>query len=246
MSYKYTDKQIKSISDLLKHLKPNIGAYDGPIWYRGQSDKTWKLEPSYARVSNRVSESNLIKKFKQSATMLLNPLPANEFNWLFIMQHHGVPTRLLDWSESPLTALYFCASGEADKDGALWVLLPVELNKHSNIEPTYTYDIPSFEDVLLKNYSPESIAGETTSKLYPLAAIAPRNSTRMQSQLGAFTIDHRNDSTIENIGDKKHVWRYIVPSSCKQSILEELSLLGISKFQLFPEMQSIGEILRSV
>lgn len=241
---KYKDKKITSLTDLIKHLKKDTGNYEGPLWFRGQTDSAWKLLPSFSRLNNGVTETNLLKKFKQDATMLINPRPANSFDWLFIMQHHGVPTRLLDWSESPLTSTYFATDGNEDVDGALWVLLPVELNKHSNIEPEYFYDIPSFEDDVLKNYTPESIASENTSKLFPIAAIAPRNSKRMQSQLGVFTIIHRLDVAIEEVGDKKHVWRYIIPKESKKDILRELKLLGVGKFQLFPELQSIGDAIK--
>src|SRR3546814_12618621 len=104
------------------------------------------------------------------------------------MQHYGIPTRLLDWTESPLTGLYFALERDIDKDGALWVLLPCELNQKNNYRPDYEFEIPSFEDSHLTNYVPSTIASESKSKLLPMAAIAPRNSPRMQAQQGVFTI----------------------------------------------------------
>lgn len=203
------DKRIKSLNDLITKLKGDISDYEGPVWFRGQSNYEWKLQSSFNRQTNGVTETSLIKKFKQNATILINPRPTDCFDWLFIMQHHGVPTRLLDWSESPLTATFFAVSENQHLDGALWMLLPIELNRHSSIEPEYPYDIPSFEDVLLKNYTPESIASETTSRLNPIAAIAPRNSLRMHSQLGVFTVQHRLQLPIEEIGDRRHVLKHI-------------------------------------
>ena len=162
------------------------------------------------------------------------------------MQHYGVPTRLLDWTESALTGLYFAVENEkfSRVDGALWVLLPTELNKHSNIYSDEHFYIPSFEDKILKNYDPETYYQDKTSKLLPLAAIASRNNTRMQAQLGVFTISHRENIPIENIGDQKHIWKYNIPSSRKKEIKKELALLGFTKFQLFPELVSIGEIIK--
>lgn len=238
------DKTIKSVQELIGKLKTDAAGYNGPIWFRGHSKINWKLSSSFTRWSGSSSEMNLIRKFKQNATMLLNPRPTSEFDWLFIMQHHGVPTRLLDWTESPLTACYFAVNELENQKGALWVLLPVELNRKSGINPSYAYDIPSFEDTYLENYSPSSLAGEDTSELYPLAAIAPRNNPRMQAQLSVFTIDHRDKTPIDNIENKQHVWRYIIPANFKRKIKEELKLLGVSKFQLFPELSSIGDILK--
>jgi hypothetical protein len=238
------DRIIKDLGSLLVNIKKDAKAYGGPMWFRGQSIKDWNLVPTIARQKRPVSEQNLIKRFKQNATLLINPRPEGEYSWLFIMQHHGVATRLLDWTESPLTAIYFAVYENETKDGVLWVLLPVELNKQSNISPDYPNDIPSFEDQALKNYSPSSISSETTSKLFPLAAIAVRNNPRMQSQLSVFTINHRDNSPIENIGKRNHIWRFIIPSRYKKTIKNELKILGIDKFQLFPELSSIGDALR--
>jgi hypothetical protein len=63
--------------------------------------------------------------------------------------------------------------------------------------------------------------------------------------LGVFTIHHRDPIAIENIGNRKHIMKYVIPSNCKKEIMQELKVLGITKFQLFPELSSIGENIRS-
>lgn len=238
---KYRDKKINSVSDLISKLKDDCVGIEGPIWFRGQSQKDHKLLPSLYRKSTSVSEMTLVKKFKQNATLLVTTNYSEEFDWLFIMQHHGVPTRLLDWSESSLIALYFACVNSDDKDGALWILLPVELNKHASIEPDETYDIPGITE--LENYSPKSYHADRTNVMPPAAAITTRNTPRMQAQQGTFTIFHKKRTEIESLGDKNHVWRYIIPADSKQNILKELKICGIDKFQLFPELSSIGETL---
>lgn len=239
-------KNISSISDLLKNLKKDTEDYNGQIWFRGQSTFSWKLQPTFLRKDKNVSEFTLITKFKQNASLLINRPPLNYFDWLFQMQHHGVPTRLLDWTESALTALYFAVEDTESirKDGALWVLLPTELNKNANIYSDENHYIPSFEDIVLENYNPEVFHQEKNTKLLPVAAIASRNNTRMQAQLGVFTISHRDKTPIEEIGDKNHIWKYKIPASKKTIIKNELALLGITKFQVFPELSSIGEIIK--
>jgi hypothetical protein len=116
----------------------------------------------------------------------------------------------------------------------------------SNYRPDYPHEIPSFEDELLKNYLPETIAKEHRSRLFPMAAIAPRNSSRIQAQQGVFTISHRENTPIEDVGApgaaRDHIWRYIIPASTKVSLLQELRLLGFSKFQLFPELDSLASL----
>ena len=240
-------KEIDSIETLLRELEEDNN-YDGSIWYRGQADKNWKLLPGYLRFSKVISESTLMKKFKQSAAMLLNEKPHESFGWLFLMQHYGVPTRLLDWSESPLVALYFAVSSHdvhTDKDATLWSLRPSELNKNAGINnANEEFFIPSFEDEELISYSIESLSQNTRNQLMPLATIATRNNTRIQAQHGVFTIHHHNNSPIEEVGNSEHVVKYIIPSDKRSKILNQLNLLGITKFQLFPELSSIGEIIK--
>lgn len=241
---RFEDSTIESIGDLIAKIKENISDYKGPIWYRGQSKSAWKLEPRLMRGGSETSESHLINRFKQNATSILTQTPRGEFDWLFLMQHYSVPTRLLDWSESPLVALFFAVSERPDDDAALWLLQPCVLNKKSNFRPEFEYEIPSFDDVHLKNYLPTTISGERSSILPPMAAIAPRNSSRMQAQQGVFTISHRTNIHVEDVGDegspRDYIWRYIIPSSRKTDIIEELKLLGIRKFQLFPELESLA------
>ena len=239
---RYTDYKIKSISDLVKKLGEDTKFYKGPIWFRGQTNKSYKLTPSLYRKATDVSEMTLIKKFKQNASLLLANTYSDNFEWLFVMQHHGVPTRLLDWSESSLVALYFACEDEFTSDGALWILLPTELNKHASIDPEETYDIPGISE--LENYNPKSYHADRTNVMGPAAAITTRNTSRMQAQQGTFTIFHKKKTAIEDLGDKQHVWRYIIPAKSKRTLLKELKLCGIDKFQLFPELASIGETLK--
>jgi hypothetical protein len=243
-----TTKNINSLSDILKYLKRDTKDYKGHIWFRGQNDVAWKLQPSFLRGKKDISEFTLITRFKQNASLLINRTPSTYFDWLFQMQHHGVPTRLLDWTESALTALYFAVDNDKfkNKDGALWILLPTELNKYSKIDNSDENNfIPSFDMDILKNHDPVTFNQDRVSKLLPLAAIATRNNARMQAQLGVFTISHRDITPIEDIESKQHVWKYVIPKAKKKNIKRELELLGITKFQLFPELSSIGEIIKN-
>ncbi|WP_138477134.1 FRG domain-containing protein [Dyadobacter bucti] len=239
---KYPDEPIHSVSELIEKLQAHIDIYAGPVWFRGQTNQLWNLEPKLLRGGNQIPETHYFTRFKQDASLIINHQPKSEFDWLFLMQHYGVPTRLLDWSESPLVSLYF-ATTELAEDGCLWVLLPTELNKISRYRSVYDFEIPSFEDPQLAPYIPSTIAAESKTSLDPMAAIAPRNSQRMQAQKGVFTISHRENTFINNLrlgGSADHIWRYVIPSASKDNILRELKLLGYNKFQLFPELESLA------
>jgi len=245
---KYPDTEIESIGDLIEKLNVHIGEYASPVWFRGHAVSTWKLEPKLMRLDPLPSETYYLNRFKQDASIILGHQPKGEFEWMFLMQHYGVPTRLLDWSESPLTALYFAIHTHKETPGSLWILLPSELNKKSNYKPEYEFEIPSFEDEHLIGYLPSTIARELKSKLFPMAAIAPRNSPRMQSQQGVFTICHRENIEVENVGaegsPRDHVWKYTISPDAKETFKRELKLMGINRFQLFPELESLSENLK--
>lgn len=240
------NKKVKSVADLLKHLKTDIDNEAGPVWYRGHSDQTWKLLPAYDRLAAPPPEYVLLNRFRQNANLLLSSrqVPKTDFDWMFIMQHYGVPTRLLDWTESPLIGLYFALElgnpETLNHDGALWVLYPHHLNHMTNSE---SY-IPAFEEELyLGSYSVENYAKGKDKGILPVAAMATRNNPRIQAQLGVFTISHLEKRPLERVG-KGHIRKYVVPSASKRLISEELSLLGVSKFQVFPELAVIGEMIK--
>lgn len=240
--------EIHTIQDLIESLEGENDGYPGFTWYRGHADSSWLLVPGYYRLANAPSESTLIKRFKQSAAMLISATPKDSFDWLFLMQHYGVPTRLLDWSENPLVALYFAVSSyneHPDIDAALWSLRPSELNKNAGIsDADEEYFVPSFEDEELSNYSVEILRQNTRSQLKPLATIATRNNSRIQAQHGVFTIHHNDKIPIDAVGDSAHVIKYIIPAASREKMKNQLQVLGFTKFQLFPELASIGDVIK--
>ena len=238
-------KKIKSIADLVKHLKVDKLKDASSTWYRGHADQSWALESGYERLKEPPKETSLVNEFRQNANFLLDKhTPNNDFDWLILMQHYGVPTRLLDWSESPLVSLYFAVTSkeDKDKDGALWVLDPGKLNENTNkIKDPY---IPAFEENdYMADFETAKFDSGMCAGLMPIAAIATRNNPRIQAQLGAFTIS-RSKTPIDKVGDQSHVTKYIIPKDSKLGIAEELRLLGLGKFQIFPELTSIGDKIK--
>src|SRR5437588_742434 len=97
--------RIRSITGLLSLLRKSA-RHNVVAWFRGQSDATWRLLPTLARnAAHLEAEIDLIARFKQHSALLVGHPPSTEWQWITIMQHHGVPTRLLDWTENPLIGL---------------------------------------------------------------------------------------------------------------------------------------------
>ncbi|HKB92368.1 MAG TPA: FRG domain-containing protein [Opitutaceae bacterium] len=250
----FDKKIIRSVNDLLNAVESHRGrARLTPIWFRGATNRAYSLVPSIGRRPFGLEhETALINGFKQNAIQFVDERPQSEWEWLFVARHHSVPTRLLDWTESPLIGLYFAVNGVDDpsrnnsKDGALWLLLPVELNRHAGIILTNKLGLPIFEDKdqNLRNYLPTVVASENGTRLTPAAGIAVRHSKRMQAQFSVFTVTHRDQSPIESLGDQQHVGRYIVPASAKARIRRQLEALRIDQLSVFPELDNVARLAR--
>jgi hypothetical protein len=123
----YESKEFSSWSNLKRHLESM--ALRGWL-FRGQEDASWPLKSSLARELERrripkrwwrSQEERTIRLFQRKAHLLLSRTPADLFEWLALMQHHGAPTRLLDFTWSPHVAAFF-ALDRAQKKAAIWAL----------------------------------------------------------------------------------------------------------------------------
>jgi hypothetical protein len=244
---KYDDAEVDSVSGVLETLEAQ---YDPPkdiVWFRGHANGGWTLTPSLFRPPYRLEhEPILMTRFRQNALPLLNFRPTSSWEWLFLMRHHGCPTRLLDWTESPLVALYFaCQRGAPHdlQDGHIWCLMPTILNEQWGLTGVHPGDIPAFGiGPYLEDFSPEKIAFSPGLKRQPAAAIAPREAGRMTVQQSVFTVHHVRTDPLESYGDGSHVWRLVIPAAAKPNIRKQLATLGVSRLSIFPDLDSVGDL----
>ncbi|MDR0874085.1 MAG: FRG domain-containing protein [Prevotellaceae bacterium] len=218
------------------------------LWFRGQSNADWDLIPSiYRHKEYGYFEREMIRDFKLLSYEMLEKQPTNELEWLFLMQHYGLDTRLLDWSESYLIALYFAVWNYADTcDCAVWILKPWSLNLVSIQQQTIP--ISSYPD--LDKYTLDSSQTKIVREvegLLPIALRPVKNSARIVAQKGVFTIHGKKTDPLNRIveehnlnsGDKILLESLIIDGKCKLKILKELYYAGISYSIIFPEIQGI-------
>jgi hypothetical protein len=189
-----------------------------PYWFRGQSNAEWELTPGVFRKNS--SGDYLYDEYNMMGDMRLsNPEEAQRCSttveWLVLTQHYGLPTRLLDWSESILVALYFAVQND-QVDGRLIILLPFRLNSQTSLRKTKNICMAGFPDAILR--ADQSICscyeelrdrlkyafakGEYYTKYLdsfgeerireilnlPVAVYPARNNPRITSQSGMFTL----------------------------------------------------------
>lgn len=264
MPYRFKNRKVTRVAELLEFMKkdqevllselpePQRKRFLG-VWYRGLSSARLKLLPTLHRSEIPVAdEVHIMNKFKQNAHEFLAERPQGEWEWMLLARHHGLPSRLLDWTENPLVGLFFAANGYnseyADSNGALWCLSPPDLNKVASNDTIRADVLPMFldenelspEDEFLTNYKTSYVSKAVARGWPPAAAISIRTTKRIQAQHGVFTIHHSDTKPIEGWADGSHLWRYVVPRDAKASIRNELRSSGVTALTLFPDLDNVA------
>jgi type I restriction enzyme M protein len=185
------------------------------------------LIPKVGRVAHTAQsrarfEKSIFDAFKRQAHPYLAQLPANEWEWLTIAQHHGLPTRLLDWTYNPLVALYFAVETNIDSDGAVHAL----------------YAPKRLPDSKIEKVSPLEIDG--VYKFIPVHV-----TERLVTQEGLFTIHPRVEVPLQCVlrTDWK-IEKLIIPSGLKETLRYTLYRQGIHRVSLFPDLDGLASHLQ--
>lgn len=245
---RHAERDIRSVAEFIAAIRDHAAAEE-LRWYRGHVSETFRLVPSIARDPDHLrGELNAIKVFKQMSRPLLESVPRTEWEWIFLMQHHGAPTRLLDWTENPLAALFFALEDPPGRFGAdpaiIWVMDPVALNAFAGHRHEFPRDLLAFDiDDKLRGYQPSEV-NPKVSKLNPVAGIGPHVSRRMAAQSGTFTVIHAEVTEVDKVGDGSHIWCLRIPADAKEGLREELRLLRVQDFTYFPDLDRVAKRIK--
>jgi hypothetical protein len=182
-------------------------------------------------------EENLYFDFVTQAGALL---PENSTSWIniFLMQHYGLPTRLLDWTETFSVALYFAVKN-ASKEAAIWILDPFALNATTINRPSILHPTE-----LAHDYAAYYI--ERTAKLEGnVVALSPlRHNPRVFHQRAGFTL-HDDIETPLEILHPDVVTKVILKKEGFADAFKFLELAGVNEFTLFPDLEGLSRKLKT-
>ena len=214
---------------------PNIG------WmYRGQGNFSWPLLPKAGRAEFFLTpkaatpeptlqqrDLGRFKDWRNQAIAYCDNLPENDFECLAFAQHYGLATRLLDWTDNPLVALYFAAEDQSDADGVVfcylgWTCLDEKEAKLGKFGFVARFSPRPFDRRILAQ------SGVFTYHPIPNEPLRPKPAAEDATQIAPDGLDL---VAIRVLADLKPI------------LLRQLSEVGISRKTLFPDLEGLSDFV---
>jgi hypothetical protein len=267
------DLEISNLEEYMKACSKMFSQQNKEVlWFRGQ-DHTWDLKPGIYRdvktekqLKSRVSEEQvMINDFYVQAPLKLGRSPRDGWEWLAIMQHRRLPTRLLDWSESVLQALFFALhkwDTAQKRQPVVYVLDPSELNQRvidsESIVITDNERLANWLPNTLRFFHPSlnlmsNDKGVIGGGNKPLAIYVQHVDSRIGSQKGAFTL-HGTDFEALEKNYTEIIGRIYIDATGgniqrakrRSQLLYELDFCGVNEHTTYGDLDSLSEYLSRI
>ena len=218
---------VESVHQLLEIVSHRYFIESRGQWvFRGHSDAKYELKPSVGRRghtsgSTTKYEQSLFDSFRREAGAYISPAPSDEWEWLSVAQHHGLPTRLMDWSHNPLVALYFSVLGDQAVNGQV-VALKAPRKAPARVLGRSPFDLSK------------------PMKYYPNIV-----SPRIRAQEGLFIACSDPEAPLDQeLREDWSIQRLSVPAAAKGRLRYELFRLGVHESSLFPHLDGLAARIR--
>lgn len=229
---------VKTFADFLKAVDDLDFANTG--WYRGHHQSKWTLSPAIHRNSHDW-ERTLLVHFRTQAYSRHDRLPSEDrtCHWLCLMQHYGLPTRLLDWSKSPLVALFFALENTKRSDACIWVLFPGKLN---NYYKTVAGLLTLRDDTPEKRLEAQlkDVVTAEGSECSILAVAPPEIDKRLFVQQSRFTVHGCKQPLDHHCEAHRFLARIKLDFRSYPNMRKSLRSLGFDRSYLFPDLHNLA------
>ncbi len=238
MEFSGTINSFDDFREIVKGITP-----DERYFFRGESRDYYSLIPKIGRMINSgaltgyFNEKTILERFKNQAIGLVDPIPKSEWEWLALAQHHGLPTRLIDWSTNPLVALFF-AVGES--------ITELDIEKEKLTTTDYKGDAAFYFLTIKSAFVDTSVVTKPLEHGYVNIYKPPHVSERIRAQSGLFTIQPEPNQPLNERLNSKAVRKYLIPFSAREEIRQELRLFGVHQASIFPDLDGVASYLQTI
>jgi hypothetical protein len=248
--------RVRSWAELNERLfegswQPGIGRYRSNFAFRGTFDARDNLRTSLLKGGFAPQESHLLRNFRKYAHKGESP-GGSVWNWLALAQHHGLPTRLLDWTYSPFVALHFATAliDYADVDGAVWCVdyvrtnevLPNRLRELLRNEGSNVFTAEMLDAVANNLPAFDGLARDEFVVFFE----PPSLDDRIVNQFALFSLMSSPTAVLDQWLERfPDLWRRIVlPAQLKWEIRDKLDQANITERVLFPGLDGLTRWLK--
>jgi hypothetical protein len=249
-----SDVRVSTWSELQSRLyedswQPSLKRFRSPFAFRGLSNAAYIPESTLTRMGGEYGrrEQSLLRNFRKYAHRNATQRDSL-WNWIALAQHHGLPTRLLDWSFSPYVALHFATVNRAEwnRDAMVWCVdcvkikrfLPTKLQRLLKREDSDVLTVEMLDEV-----APTLAALDALSKKPFLAFFEPPSlDDRIMNQAALLSVSSRADLSVSRwLYEHKELFhRIVIPAKLKQEIRDKLDQANINERILFPGLDGLS------
>ncbi|HKP54627.1 MAG TPA: FRG domain-containing protein [Chloroflexia bacterium] len=231
-----------------------LGRFRSSYAFRGMQDARFDLTTSLVRLGGDYPrhEDDLLRNFRKYAYDKGEAMGTSIWNWLALAQHHGLPTRLLDWTYSPYVALHFVTAELEmyDRDGIVWCvdysqsnkLLPDRLRVILERDETNIFTAETLQEA-----APTLEAFDSLSQSNFVIFLEPPSlDARIVNQYALFSLMSTPTEHLDGwLAERPHLYRrLIIPAALKWEIRDKLDQANITERVLFPGLDGLSSWLR--
>lgn len=257
----FAKREVGSLGELLDLVTPTrpdpvSGRYRDSTVYRGTPHPEYELLTGLDRLGGcnpphgkTHLEEHVLRNFLRYAKPFLSAT-ANDWELMVLAQHHGLPTRLLDWTYSPLIAAHFATlPGERNVDRVIWKLEWKSVHEHFKLKPL-AFLVSDLDEALRQKgfESAAQLFEGQGGELFVCMLEPPALDARLLAQSAAFTFcsdkTRSLDSVLQEHGLAKSLTRFIIPADKVDRIRDQLDLCTMTERRLFPDLDGIAAEIR--